>query len=166
VSDRLGPNAVEAGFDVPLYALGAVVYVERGDEILLLKRAEGTALAGQWFLPGGAIERDELPEDGARRELREEAGIEIDGDLELIGAYPIHAYGVDMVQLSYRGRVADDTEVTISHEHDGAQWVRPRDMRELLSESFITELSAGDTRVESILRHVATDLDRYLRRVT
>jgi len=166
VSDRLGPNAVEAGFDVPLYALGAVVYVERGDEILLLKRAEGTALAGQWFLPGGAVERDELPEDGARRELREEAGIEIDGDLELIGAYPIHAYGVDMVQLSYRGRVADDTEVTISHEHDGAQWVRPRDMRELLSESFITELSAGDARVESILRHVATDLDRYLRRVT
>jgi len=166
VSDRLGPNAIEAGFDVPLYALGAVVYVERGDEILLLKRAEGTALAGQWFLPGGAVERDELPEDGARRELREEAGIEIDGDLELIGAYPIHAYGVDMVQLSYRGRVADDTEVTISHEHDGAQWVRPRDMRELLSESFITELSAGDARVESILRHVATDLDRYLRRVT
>src|SRR4051812_23729268 len=112
MSDRLGPNAIDAGFDVPLYALGAVVYVERGDEILLLKRAEGSALAGQWFLPGGAIERDELPEDGARRELQEEAGIEIDGDLELIGAYPIHAYGLDMVQLSYRGRVADDAEVT------------------------------------------------------
>ena len=165
MSDRLGPSAVEAGIEVPLYALGAVVYVERGDEILLLKRAEGSALAGQWFLPGGAIERDELPEDGARRELREEAGIEIVGDLELIGAYPIHVYGVDMVQLSYRGRVAEDAEVTISHEHDGAQWVRPQDMRELLSETFIAELSAGDARVESILRHVATDLDRYLRRV-
>ena len=42
--------------DVPLYALSAVVYAERGDEILLLKRAGG-ALSGQWFLPGGAVER-------------------------------------------------------------------------------------------------------------
>ena len=166
MSDRLGPNAIEAGFDVPLYALGAVVYVERGDEILLLKRAEGTALAGQWFLPGGAVERDELPEDGARRELREEAGLEIEGELELIGAYPIHAYGVDMVQLSYRGRVADDADVAISHEHDGARWVRPQDMQALLSEEFITELAAGDGRVESILRHVSSDLDRYVRRIT
>src|SRR6476659_812543 len=107
-------GAADPSFDVQLLALSAVVYVERGDEILLLKRAAGSALAGQWFLPGGAVERDELPEDGARRELREEAGIEIDGDLELIGAYPIHAYGVDMVQLSYRGRVGDDAEVTIS----------------------------------------------------
>lgn len=165
MSDRLGPDAVAAGFDVPLYALGTVVYVERGNEILLLKRAEGSALAGQWFLPGGAIERDELPEDGARRELREEAGLEVDGELELIGAYPIHVYGVDMVQLSYRGRVADDAEVLISHEHDGAQWVRPADMRALLSETFIAELAAGDARVESILRHISIDLDRYLRRI-
>ncbi len=30
-------------------------------------RAEGSALAGQWFLPGGAIERGELPEDGDER---------------------------------------------------------------------------------------------------
>jgi 8-oxo-dGTP diphosphatase len=165
VSDRLGPNAIDAGFDVPLYALGAVVYVERGDEILLLKRAAGSALAGQWFLPGGAIERDELPEDGARRELLEEAGIEIEGELELVGAYPIHVYGVDMVQLSYRGRVADDVEVTISHEHDGARWVRPQDMRALLSDDFIAQLADGNKGVESILRHVATDLDRYLRRI-
>ena len=45
--DRLGASAIEAGIDVPMYALSAVVYAERGDEILLLKRAEGTALAGQ-----------------------------------------------------------------------------------------------------------------------
>lgn len=165
MTDQLGPDAAAAGFDVPMYALGAVVYVERGDEILLLKRAEGSALAGQWFLPGGAIERDELPEEGARRELREEAGIEIEGDLELIGAYPIHVYGVDLLQLSFRGRVAADVEVTISHEHDGAQWVRPADMQALLSDTFITELAAGNERVEFLLRQVAADLDLYLRRI-
>ena len=83
-----------------MYALSAVVYAERGDEILLLKRAEGSALAGQYFLPGGLVEPGELPEDGARRELAEEAGIEIAGGLELIGCYPIHVYGYAMLQLS------------------------------------------------------------------
>ena len=163
--DRLGMDVVAAGFDVPMYALSAVVYVERGDQILLLQRAEGTAMAGQWFLPGGAVERDELPEDGARRELREEAGLEIPGELELVGAYPMHAYGVDMLQLSYRGQVGDDVEVAISAEHVGARWVRAADMRALLSDEVIAELAAGEARIDSLLRHIAADLDRYLRRV-
>jgi hypothetical protein len=69
--DVLG--SFDSTLDVQLYGLSAVVYAERGKEILLLKRAGG-ALAGQWFLPGGAVERNELPEDGARRELIEESG--------------------------------------------------------------------------------------------
>lgn len=163
---RLGEDAIAAGFDVPMYALGCVVYVERGDEILLLKRAEGTALAGQWFLPGGAVERGELPEDGARRELGEEAGIAIEGDLELVGAYPIHVYGLDMLQLSYRGRCSAEADVVVSHEHDGARWVRPADMRTLLSPEFIAELAQGEERIATMLGHIATDLDRYLARVS
>jgi 8-oxo-dGTP pyrophosphatase MutT (NUDIX family) len=165
MADRLGPDAVGAGFDVPMYALGAVVYAERGDEILLLKRAAGSALAGQWFLPGGAIERGELPEDGARRELREEAGLEIEGELELVGAYPMHVYGVDMIQLSYRGPVAASGDVVVSAEHDGAQWVRATDMQALLTADFIERLANGDDRVRSLLLHIARDLERYIDRV-
>lgn len=153
-------------FDLPLYALAAVVYVERDDQILLMKRAEGTALAGQWFLPGGAIEHGELPEAGARRELREEAGIEIEGELELIGAYPMVMYGHEMLQLSYRGRAAAGAEVTVSHEHDDAQWVRPRDMQVLLSDEFIDELAGGDEGVRSFVRNIAADLDTYIQRVS
>ena len=165
MSDRLGPSAVEAGFDVPLYALGAVVYVERGDEILLLKRAEGSALAGQYFLPGGLVEPNELPEDGARRELAEEAGIRIDGELELVGCYPMFVYGYDMLQISYRGRVADDADVAISHEHDDHQWVKASDMRALMSDEVIEQIAGGDERVLQLVRGVRTDLDRYLKRV-
>lgn len=149
--------------DLPVYALSAVVYAERGDEVLLLQRQAG-ALPGQWFLPGGAVERGELPEEGARRELLEETGLEIAGDLELVGAYPIWVYGGDCLQLSYRGRV-EDGEVVVSDEHSGAQWVDPLVVRATLTDAAVDAIARGDERVAAIVRHIRTDLDRYLRRV-
>ena len=159
--DVLG--GADPSFDVPLYALSAVVYAERGDEILLLKRAAGSALAGLWFLPGGAVERGELPEDGARRELLEESGLEIDGELELIGAYPIWVYGGDCLQLSYRGAIRDG-EVAVSAEHDGARWIDPVQMRASMTDEVVDALAAADERVGHLVRHVRADLDRYLAR--
>ena len=45
-----------------------------GRVVLVKRRHE--PLAGQWSLPGGAIEVGETLHDGLRRELREEIGIE------------------------------------------------------------------------------------------
>jgi 8-oxo-dGTP pyrophosphatase MutT (NUDIX family) len=157
---------VDSEFPEPaMYALSAVVYAERGDEILLLKRAEGSALAGQFFLPGGLVEPGELPEDGARRELAEEAGIEIEGELEQVGCYPIHVYGYNMLQISYRGTVAANRDVVISAEHDDMQWVRAADMRALLTDEVIEQIAGGEKRILDLVRGVRTDLDRYLRRI-
>jgi mutator protein MutT len=148
------------------YALSAVVYAERGDEIVLLQRAEGSALAGEWFLPGGMVEPGESPEDAARRELAEEAGVEIDGELELVGCYLMYVYGHDMLQLSYRGSVSEHSPVVISHEHDGAQWVKAEDMRALLTDEVLDQIARGDDRILALLQHIRTDLDRYLKRVS
>ena len=150
-------------FDVPLYAMSAVVYAERDGKILMLKRAGG-AMAGQWFLPGGAVERGELPEDGARRELVEETGIDIDGELEIVGAYPIWVYGHDCLQLSYRGP-ATDGDVVVSHEHEGARWVDPVELRAGLTDEVVDALATGNERVGALVRHIRTDLDRYLVRI-
>ena len=155
--------AASADYEPAQYALSAVVYAERGDEILLLQRAEGSAMAGQWFLPGGFVEPGELPEAGARRELFEEGGVHIDGDLEIVGCYPMYVYGYDMLQISYRGRVAAG-DVTISHEHDGARWVKASDMRALLTDEVIGQMAGGREDVSSLLRHIRIDLDRYLAR--
>ena len=147
------------------YALSAVVYAERGDEILLLQRAAGSALAGQWYLPGGMVEHGELPEEGARRELLEESGLEIDGELEIVGCYPMRVYGYDTLQISYRGTISPDCEAVISHEHDGFRWVKATDMRALLTEEVIEQISGGRDDVRSILQHISIDLDRYLARL-
>jgi 8-oxo-dGTP pyrophosphatase MutT (NUDIX family) len=147
---------------LPTYALSCVVYAERDGRILLLRRAVG-ALTGQWYLPGGAVERGESPEEAARRELREESGLEVDGPLELLNAYRARLYGRDFLQLSYVGATPHG-EVVISPEHDGARWADPREMRALLTDEVIARLAAGDPHVASLVERVRDDLDRYLAR--
>ena len=56
----------------PVPAVIAVI-VRRG-RVLLSRRAQ-PPYAGTWDVPGGFLEADETPEQGLRRELREELGV-------------------------------------------------------------------------------------------
>jgi ADP-ribose pyrophosphatase YjhB (NUDIX family) len=58
----------------PEVAVGAVV--RRGDEILLIRRARGTAV-GQWSIPGGRVEFGEGLKSALAREVLEETGLEV-----------------------------------------------------------------------------------------
>jgi mutator protein MutT len=71
------------------------VVVDNQGRVLLAMRAKDP-FAGKWDLPGGFLEEGEHPLDGMKRELREEAGIEI-GDERLLGIW--------MDRYEYRGRV-------------------------------------------------------------
>lgn len=61
--------------DAPVAAVGGVVL--RGDDVLLIKRGVPPR-AGEWSLPGGRLELGESLEDGVRREVREETGIDVE----------------------------------------------------------------------------------------
>jgi len=58
----------------PMVGVGAILI--RGDRILMARRGK-IPLKGWWSLPGGALETGELLEDGIRREVREETGLEV-----------------------------------------------------------------------------------------
>src|SRR5262249_49754832 len=64
-------------------ALGAVAAVVRDAQILLVKRSI-EPFRGHWTLPAGYLEIDEEPWEAARRETREETGLEIE-QVELLG---------------------------------------------------------------------------------
>jgi ADP-ribose pyrophosphatase YjhB (NUDIX family) len=59
-----------------------VVLVREGDRILLVQEAKAR-VAGTWNLPGGRVELDESLSDAAVREVREEAGV----DVQLTGLF-------------------------------------------------------------------------------
>src|SRR5437879_2978241 len=59
----------------PILRLAARVLLIDGQERILLLRAN-VGEGDVWITPGGALEPGETPEDAARRELREETGIE------------------------------------------------------------------------------------------
>jgi 8-oxo-dGTP diphosphatase len=67
--------------DLVVFAL-----VRQSLRVLLVRRGR-EPFAGKWAIPGGFLEMDESAEAGARRELREETGLEITGPVEPIGFY-------------------------------------------------------------------------------
>jgi ADP-ribose pyrophosphatase YjhB (NUDIX family) len=83
----------------PKIVVGSVVSI--GDRVLLCRRAIEPR-KGLWTLPAGYLEEFETPEDGARREAREEAlcDIVIEG---LLGVYSVTR--LSQVQLMYRARL-------------------------------------------------------------
>lgn len=62
----------------PAYTVGAICVIERGDGAVLLVRL---SYRNSWGLPGGLLKRGETPADAVRREVREEATLEV----ELVG---------------------------------------------------------------------------------
>ncbi len=56
--------------------IGVGVIIKRGEQVLLLHR-HGAHGAGTWSPPGGHLDFGETPEDCARRETREETGLEV-----------------------------------------------------------------------------------------
>lgn len=113
-----------------LVAVGAIVEHKSTGKILLLERnAEKDFSPGIWEYITGRMNQFEEPEDALRREVREEAGIEI----EIIK--PISVFHIfrgekkaedELVGIMYWCKT-DDDGIVLSDEHGSYKWAEVED---------------------------------------
>ncbi|WP_405653515.1 NUDIX domain-containing protein [Streptomyces sp. NBC_01386] len=124
---------------MPLHSVSVAGVVVRDDgRVLVIRRADN----GTWEPPGGILELDERPEDGAVREVLEETGIRVSVE-RLTGVYKNMTRGV--VALVFLCRPVDGVERT-SSESTAVEWLTPEEVREAMGEVYaVRVLDALDT---------------------
>jgi 8-oxo-dGTP diphosphatase len=136
--------------ETPVPAVGAVVL--REDEVLLVRRGQEPS-RGKWSIPGGVLELGETIGEAARREVREECGLEIEvGPVVEIrdaifrddaGRIQFHYVLIDIVARYVGG------ELTIGSDAQEARWVGKSELPRF-------DLTQG---LEEVLTRVMSDAD-------
>ncbi|MBN1995278.1 MAG: NUDIX hydrolase [Anaerolineae bacterium] len=83
--------------------VGASVLAEREGRVVLVRRKIDPA-RGSWCLPGGFMEMGETPQEAARRECREETGLDVE-ILDLIDVYYYQDFRGGGISIIYHGLV-------------------------------------------------------------
>lgn len=102
----------------------ADVTVVRGDDVLLVERAAPPDV-GAWTVPGGHLEVEEEPREGAARELEEETGVRVDtDDLVLLEATQLDVVdGKHVVSVAYAADFEDVTgTATAGSDAAAVEW--------------------------------------------
>jgi 8-oxo-dGTP diphosphatase len=128
-------------------AFSVAVYARRGARVLVIHHRR----LGTWLPIGGELEPGETPLEAARRELREETGLEgrfprlgnaVDGEPPGYLGYEEHLAGVKGLHMNFVfiADVAAAAEVQPNHEFSDFRWVDAEELAALSSPLNVREL--------------------------
>lgn len=103
-----------------------ILFLSPEKEVLLMRRA-GKDHPGEWALPAGGLEKDETPEQAARRETEEEAGYSHEGGLSPF----MHSIRQGVEFTTFKAHAPNKFIPELNDEHDGAKWVKPSEAEKL-----------------------------------
>ena len=108
-------------------SVAGVVVDDHGRALLILRRDNH-----RWEPPGGVLELGESIDDGLRREVREETGLELE-PATLTGVYKNMNRGI--IALVFRCEVTGG-ELGVSDETEAFRWATESDVGDLASEAY------------------------------
>jgi 8-oxo-dGTP diphosphatase len=128
-------------------AFSVAIFCRNGGAVLLVRHRR----LATWLPVGGEIEAGETPLEAARRELREETGLEgcfpeglgVDGTPPGLVGYEEHPAGSKGLHMNF-AFVADvaTRELAACDEWDGARWVRAEDLAGISCPENVRQLAA------------------------
>jgi len=108
-------------------AVGGAIF-NKHQEILLVRRvADDEFMPGVWEIPGGGTEYGEKPEEGLKREIMEECGLEI-----TVGKRVEITFLCDLLSNS--------EDIVLSDEHDSFVWKSFDNLRDLEMTEYMAEI--------------------------
>jgi 8-oxo-dGTP diphosphatase len=106
------------------FSLAAKAFIVEKEKVLLIKRRPNDAdKPGRWDLPGGRIGSDEDPEEGLKREVKEETGIEIEILAALSTRHFTRDDGQVITGINYLCKTTKPNQkIILSEEHTEYTW--------------------------------------------
>jgi len=101
--------------------------IEKDGAVLVARRKKTDRFGGLWEFPGGKLEAGESPEEGLRRELKEELNLETSIG-PFLGGFPYVSRYLDIELLAFRVTILSGDLVLT--DHDEVRWARIGDLRE------------------------------------
>ena len=122
-------------------ALKAIILYK--GKALLIQRSAQEDYGGVWEFAGGGLEFGEDLETALKREVQEEAGLEVSIDkLLYASAFKTHEHR-QIVILTYLCTATDDN-VNLSAEHQDYLWANKAQLKELLSRPIMNDLNKNN----------------------
>jgi 8-oxo-dGTP pyrophosphatase MutT (NUDIX family) len=121
---------------------GILFYATDTERFLLGKRAPGCEQPGTWANFGGGVEYGESLEEGAKREVWEEAGFR--GPVELCTLYVSKQPG--FTYTNFLGTVAKEFTPVLNDEHTEFRWIELGEFPEELHPKFADALQSPEAR--------------------
>lgn len=138
----MSPRVAGLASDTAPFGAGVILRAPSGRVLFLRRSPDAPDHPGVWCWPGGGVETGESPEDAARRELHEEAGIDFSGPLRMVddrGGF-----------VTFMGDVSGEFRPELNDEHTDAYWTDPADLDLINADG----LHPG---VAATLQHLAKD---------
>jgi 8-oxo-dGTP diphosphatase len=111
------------------HIVAVTALVLREGRVLAMRRsAHRDAGAGLWETPSGRVREGEEPLDAVKRELAEEAGLDVAWESRPFAAYPALRGARPMIVIAFRAHWRSG-EVVRSDEHDAHAWWTPDEWR-------------------------------------